>query len=351
MQLGDATVCGEEKSKGGHRNDIHWIAGAAVDFAKRRNGASRGKFPLLLPVPFDANPIEVCWPRVRTGPCERAGNEAVIVEKAANCFKFPTGLIRRSLTVGGPARCGGDVEVVAPHVSNRLAGPTECLVEEPDRRKRLPSDDVGGKPVLVAYVCFEEVDVPGIQRRVVLNFIWGLLQRMPPRYARCVQAPRYFGDAAKFPCRRIPVEVGAKGDEVMARIADELCKPAIRAQRRRSLEQRKFSHSMPPPASGGTDWRLPRWPSSSRRSHWPLAGNNHPRVAPRARPQVSEAGLRVVHPAKDGMSRRCNTRAAPDACSSSDHRTSLRLLLPLLQCDGCLAHRRRMTPRSQQPRP
>ena len=58
-----------------------------------------------------------------TLPGERARHESVIVKKAADRLELPSRPDTPfPLSVGGPARRPGDVEVVAPRVSNRLAG-------------------------------------------------------------------------------------------------------------------------------------------------------------------------------------------------------------------------------------
>ena len=351
MQLGDSAVRGQQKGIRGDGNHIHRIAGATVGFPKRGNASFGRKFPVPIPFPFDPDAIEVRRPPDGTLPGERARHESVIVKKAADRLELPPDPIRVSASVGGPARRPGDVEVVAPRVSNRLAGFGECFIEEPYRCEHLASAHVRGKPVPVAHVRFEEVDVPGIQRCVVLGLIWGLLQRMTPRNARRFRASRYLGDATEFPSRRIPIEVRAEDREVRARMTDELGKPRVSAQRLRWPEERKLSHRTLPPASDDNDRRLPQSPSSLRRSHWRPARRCHPRGAPRARPPETEAAPRAVHPARDGTPRRCNTRAAPNGCSSADHRTSLRFPLYLPQRDECLLLQRRMPPRPQQPPP
>ena len=183
VQLGDAAVSGEEEGVGGYCNHIHRMPGAPVGFPECGDGALGGKLPVPLLFPLDPDAVEVRRPRDGAGPGERAREEPVIVEKAADRFQLSSDAIRGFEAVGGSARSRGDVEVVARRFGNRLAGPGKSPVEVPHCRQHVASVHLRGKPVLVADVCLEEVEVAGIERRVVLDRLGELLQGMTPRNA------------------------------------------------------------------------------------------------------------------------------------------------------------------------
>ena len=261
VQLGDAAVRGEQEGIRGYGNHFHRMPGAAVGFSKCGNGAFGGKFPGPGPLALDPDAIEVRRPPDGAGPDERPRDEAVIVEKACDRFKLQSGAIRGLSAVVGPAGCGGSVEVVGARVGNRFAGLGESLVEMPHRREHQLRVHLWGKPIPVAQVCLEEVDVPAIERRVARVRCRGLFQGMAPVHAKHIlTAARYPGDAAQLPCRRIPVEAGAEDCEVLARMTDEPGEPGLGVERLPRLEERELTHGAPPSASRGNDRRLPQWP-------------------------------------------------------------------------------------------
>ena len=261
VQLGDAAVRHQEKGVRGSGNHVHWALGAAVRFPERGKRAFRGKFsgaPLLARRP-DAVPGGGLPDGA--GPDERPRDEAVIVEKDGDRLKLLSDAIRALGAVVGPACCGGSVEVVGLCVGNRLACARKRLVEPPYCGEHLVRVHERAEPVPVAEIGLEEVDVAGVERRVVGGGFRGLLQGAAPVHAnRRVAAARHPGNAAQLPGRCIPVEAGAEDREVVARMADKPGEPCVGIERLRRPKERKLTHGPSPSVSRGNVRRPPRRP-------------------------------------------------------------------------------------------
>ena len=261
VKLGDAAVRGEEEGVGRDGDHVHRMPGAAVRLSERGDRAFGGKFPGPGPLRPDPDAVEARRPPDGVGPDERSRDEAVIAEEARDRFELASDAICGLRAVVGPAGCGGGVEVVGPRVGSRLAGLGEDLVEMPYRREHQGRVHLWGKPVPVAQVGLEEVDVAGIERCVVPDRFGGPLQGMAPVHAKhALAAARHPGNTAELPGRRIPVELGAEDREVVARMADKVGKPRFGVQRLARLEERKLTHGRSPSASRGSDRRPPRRP-------------------------------------------------------------------------------------------
>ena len=142
------------------------------------------------------------------------GDQLVIVEKARDGLEAHSDAIRGFAAVGGPACRGRDDEVVAERIRNRLAGSRERVVEMAHCREDLVRIHVRGEPVLVAQIRFEEVDVAGIEGRVIVARFRRLLEGVAPGHTNRVWAPGHLGEAAQFPRRAIPIEIGAEDREI-----------------------------------------------------------------------------------------------------------------------------------------